>query len=146
MHETGALRLDELLQLAVEFGEFGVVRDRIERLVVAGVTLVLPDVDESIAVTDFGAPRADKVDLFDLVSLWKSVKLPTFKTYLVLGHVRHTWVPVTHKLHILVHLARLHLMEDNAVHVLATSQHLGETALDVLVHLPALFGAIDQLG
>ena len=68
LHEAGALRLDELLQLAVEFGKFRVVRDRIERLVVAGVTLVLPDVDESIAVADFGAPGADEVDLFHLVS------------------------------------------------------------------------------
>lgn len=63
LHEAGALRLDELLELAVEFSEFGVVRDRVERLVVAGVTLVLPDVDESIAVADFGAPGADEVDL-----------------------------------------------------------------------------------
>ena len=113
---------------------------------VAGVTLVLPDVDESIAVTDFGAPGADEVDLFDLVRGEKFASLPSVEAYLVLGHICHTWVPVAHKLHILVHFAGLHLMEDNAVHVLATSQHLGEAALDVLVHLPALFGAIDQLG
>lgn len=68
MHEAGALRLDEFLELAVEFCELRVVRDRVERLVVAGVALVLPDVDESIAVADFGAPGADEVDLFDPVS------------------------------------------------------------------------------
>ena len=34
---------------------------------VAGVTLVLPDVHESIAVADFGAPGADEVDLVNLV-------------------------------------------------------------------------------
>ena len=68
MHEAGALRLDEFLELAVELCELRVVRDRIERLVVAGVTLVLPDVDEGIAVADFGAPGADEVDLFNLVS------------------------------------------------------------------------------
>lgn len=63
LHQTGTLRVDELLELAVELGELGVVLDGIERLVVAGVTLVLPDVAESIAVADFGAPRADEVDL-----------------------------------------------------------------------------------
>jgi hypothetical protein len=35
--------------------------------VVAGVALVLPDVDESVAVADFGAPGTDEVDLVDLV-------------------------------------------------------------------------------
>jgi hypothetical protein len=72
LHETGFLRLDELLQLVVEFGELGVVLDRVERLVVAGVALVLPDVDESVAVADFGAPGADEVDLLFLVSLPKN--------------------------------------------------------------------------
>jgi hypothetical protein len=67
LHEAGALRLDEFLELAVEFCELRVVRDRVKRLVITGVTLVLPDVDEGIAVADFGAPGADKVDLFDLV-------------------------------------------------------------------------------
>jgi hypothetical protein len=63
LHETRALRLDELLQLIVEFGEVGVVLNLVEGLVVARVTLVLPDVDESIAVTYFSAPGAYEVDL-----------------------------------------------------------------------------------
>lgn len=69
LHETGALRLDELLKLVVELGEVGVALNCVERLVVAGVALVLPDVDEGVAVTDFGAPGADKVDLVFLISL-----------------------------------------------------------------------------
>ena len=68
MHEAGALRLDEFLELAVELCKLRVVRDCVKRLVVTGVTLVLPDVDEGVAVADFGAPGADEVDLFDLVS------------------------------------------------------------------------------
>lgn len=68
LHQAGALRVDELLELAVEFGELWVVLDGIERLVVAGVTLVLPDVAEGVAVADFGAPGADQVDLFVAVS------------------------------------------------------------------------------
>lgn len=67
LHEAGALRLDEFLELVIEFGEFGVVLNIVERLVVARVALVFPDVDESVAVTDFGAPGADEVDLVCLI-------------------------------------------------------------------------------
>lgn len=59
LHEAGALGADEFLESAVKLGEFGVVLDGVERLVVAGVALVFPDVDKGIAVADFGAPRAD---------------------------------------------------------------------------------------
>lgn len=68
------------------------------------------------------------------------------KTHLVLRHVGHTRVPIANKLNIFVHLTRLDFVKDDAVHVLAAGQDLGEAALDVLVHLPALLGAIDQLG
>ena len=75
LHEAGALRLDELLQLVIEFGKLGVVLDRVERLVVASVALVLPDVDESVAVADLCAPGADEVDLVCLVSFAKDRRL-----------------------------------------------------------------------
>jgi len=65
LHEAGLLRLDKLLELAVEFGELGVLLDLVERLMVAVVALVLPDVDEGVAVADFGAPGADEIDLLD---------------------------------------------------------------------------------
>lgn len=145
LHEAGALRLDEFLELVVEFGEFGVVLNVVKRLVVARVALVFPDVDESIAITDFGAPGADEVDLVSC-KFHEDAGCPLVSTYLVLRHVCHTWVPLANKLHIFVHLARLDFVEDNAVYILATGEHLREAALDILIHLPALFSAVDQLG
>lgn len=37
-------------------------------------------------------------------------------------------------------------MEDDAVHVLPSGQNLREAPLDILIHLPALFSAVNQLG
>lgn len=45
LHQARALGVDEGLELAVELGELGVVLDAVDGGVVAGVALVLPDVD-----------------------------------------------------------------------------------------------------
>lgn len=63
LHQTRALGVNERLKLAVEFGELGVVLDAVQRVVVAGVALVLPDVHKGVAVADFGPPRTYKVNL-----------------------------------------------------------------------------------
>lgn len=64
--------------------------DRVQRGMVAGVALVLPDVDEGVAVADFSAPGAYKMDLNDLSalpkdSLWACDKIipysPAFQPY-----------------------------------------------------------------
>lgn len=51
LHQRRLLAGDELLKLAVELGELGVILDRVKRSMVAGITLVLPDVDCSIALS-----------------------------------------------------------------------------------------------
>jgi hypothetical protein len=45
LHEGDFLGIDEFLEVVVEFGEFGVMLNRVEGGVVAGVALVFPDVD-----------------------------------------------------------------------------------------------------
>jgi hypothetical protein len=73
---------------------------------------------ECVAVADLGPPAA-------------------YKMHLVLGNGRHLWIPVSHKLGVLVDLVRLDLVEHYRVDVLAASQDLREAALDVLVQLAA---------
>lgn len=51
LHEGRLLAGDERLELGVESRKVGVVLDRVERGVVAGVALVLPDVDCSSKVS-----------------------------------------------------------------------------------------------
>lgn len=44
LHQRSLLGVDKRLELAVEFGELGMVLDIVQRLMVALVALVLPDV------------------------------------------------------------------------------------------------------
>jgi hypothetical protein len=45
LHEGGALGFDEGLKFLVEGGEFGVVCDAVEGVVVSVIALVFPDMD-----------------------------------------------------------------------------------------------------
>lgn len=80
---------------------------------------------KGVALSDLCPPAPDQVDL-------------------VLGHARHTRVPAPDQLGILVHLIWLHLVEDDAVHVLASRQHLTEAPLDLAIHLAAFLRTVDQ--
>ena len=84
-------------------------------MIVERVSLTLT---ESIAVAHLGSPA-------------------THQMYLVLRNGSHLGVPLAHKLCVLVHLIGLHLVEDNGMDILATSQDLGEAALDVFLQLSA---------
>lgn len=80
----------------------------------------------------------------------EGVAVPYFRpptphqVHLVGGVAGYFWVPIPHQVHVLVHLVRLDFVEDDAVHVLAPSQDLREAALDLLIMLPALLGAVYQ--
>jgi hypothetical protein len=82
---------------------------------------------ESIAVADFSPPAADKV-------------------HLVFRDGGHLGVPLAHQLRVLVYFVWLHLVEDDRVDILASSQDLGKAALDVFVQLSALGRAVYQRG
>lgn len=64
---------------------------------------------------------------------------------LILRHVGHTRVPGADKLDILVDLVGLDIVQDDAVNIFASSEDLAETALDLLVHLTALMGTVEQI-
>lgn len=93
LHQTGTFRGDQTLKLAVELREFGMVLYGMERGVVAGVALILPDVDERVAVADFRAPGADEMDLKLPSALFSHASDLKAKTYLVLRHTSHARVP-----------------------------------------------------
>jgi hypothetical protein len=78
-----------------------------------------------IAIAHLGSPAADEVDF-------------------VLWHGSHSRVPITHKLRVLVYLVGLDLMEDDGVHVFASSQDLREASFDVFVELASFGSTIDQ--
>lgn len=59
----------------------------------------------------------------------------------VFGDLR---IPSANELDVLLYLVGLHLVEDDAVDVFASSQDLREGALDFAIHLAAFFGAIDE--
>ena len=80
---------------------------------------------ECIAIANFGAPASYQVDL-------------------VLGHARHLGVPLPDQLYVFVDLIRFDLVKHDRMHIFASRQNLGEGLLNLLVHLPSLFGAIDQ--
>lgn len=61
LHQTCPLTNNQLLQFAIELGELGVVLDVVDRLVVAGVTLVLPDVDCRTSVWFINESRGRRV-------------------------------------------------------------------------------------
>ena len=52
MHERGALGFDEGFEFLVESGEFGMVCNAVEGVVVSMITLVFPDMDfrESVQI------------------------------------------------------------------------------------------------
>lgn len=147
LHQRRLLRVDQRLELAVEFGEVGVVLNGVERSVVSFVTLVLPDVNcdrpiskqsrmkeqppdrrtKGIAVANLGSPTSHQMNL-------------------ILGHVGHARVPGTNELDILVDLVGLDLVQDDAVDVFSSGKNLAEAALNLFVHLTALLGAVDQVG
>lgn len=61
---------------------------------------------------------------------------------LIAGDLR---IPPPHQLHILIQLIRLDRVKHNTMHILPPGQHLTETLLDLVVHLAALVGAVDEL-
>jgi hypothetical protein len=65
---------------------------------------------------------------------------------LILWHVGHARVPSTNELDILINLVGLYLVQDDAVDVFSSGKNLTEAALDLLVHLTALLGAVEQVG
>lgn len=121
------------------------VLDVVKRIVVSSVTLVLPNVDcetcklptchvfrvashtESVTVADFSSPTSNEVNL-------------------ILRHVGHAGIPRTNKVDILVHLVRLDVVEDDAVHVLASCKDLTEAAFNLSVHLLGFGCAVYQRG
>lgn len=122
------------------------VLDGVQRSVVSLVTLVLPDVNcelsiskelnaririreptKGIAVANLRSPTSDQMNL-------------------ILGHVGHARVPGTNKVDILVDLVGLDLVLDDAVNIFASGKNLTEAALDLLVHLTALLGTVEEIG
>jgi len=65
---------------------------------------------------------------------------------LILGHVGHARVPSTDKLDVLVDLVRLDFVQNDTVNVFAAGKDLTETALNLLVHLTALLGTVEEVG
>lgn len=80
---------------------------------------------KGIAVADFGPPAAYQMDL-------------------VLRNGCHLGVPISNQFGIFVNAILLHLVENNRMDVLATSQDLREAALDVLVELATLGCTVDE--
>jgi hypothetical protein len=145
LHQRCLFRVDQGLELAIKLGEVRVVLDGVQGCVVTFVTLVLPDVNcefsiskeskvrqsdehtKGIAVSDLCSPTSDQMNL-------------------ILRHVGHTRVPGADKLNILVDLVGLDIVQDDAVNVFAAGKDLTEAALDLLVHLAALVGTVEQVG
>lgn len=65
---------------------------------------------------------------------------------LILGHVGHSGIPLANQINVLVDLVGLDLVENDAVDVLASREDLTKAALDLLVHLTTLLGAVDEVG
>lgn len=65
---------------------------------------------------------------------------------LILGSIGNLGVEVSNELNVLVDLVGLHLVENDGVDVLASSQDLAEARLELGLHLTALFGAVDEVG
>jgi hypothetical protein len=80
---------------------------------------------ECIAISHFGPPAPNKIDF-------------------ILRYARHLGVPISHKLHILIHLIRLHLVKHNAMHILSPRKHLREAPLDIFIQLASFSGTVDQ--
>lgn len=154
LHQGRLLLFDQRSELAVEFGVLGVLRDGVQGTVVAGVTLVLPDVDWAL-VSCMILPRscrarkrrATKLNgRTECVAVSHLCPPASDQMNLILGHRGHAGIPLADELDILIDLVGLDLVEDDAVDVLAAGNDLGEAGLKLRIMLPAFFGAVDEVG
>jgi hypothetical protein len=146
LHQRCLFRVDQGLELAIKLREVRVVLNGVQRCVITFVALVLPDVNCEFSISkepkdDSGSDEHTKgIAVSDLCS-------PTSdQMNLILRHVGHTRVPGADKLNILVDLVGLDIVQDDAVNVFAAGKDLTEAALDLLVHLTALVGTVEQVG
>ena len=119
------------------------VLNTMQRCVVAGVSLIFPDMDyedglahtprgwnkytEGFAFADFCPPASHQVDL----------------SLRVVGHSR---IPLAHEIDVVVDLIRLYIVEDDRVDVFASGEHLGKRPFHVFVHSPSFRCTVDQAG
>jgi hypothetical protein len=120
LHQRSPLALNQALEFAIELTELWVLRDVVERVVVAFVTLVFPDVDylrtkvsaqkmvgsldrgftKGVVVTDLRPPAAYQVDT-------------------VLLSTRHAGVPLAHQVHIFINLVGLDVVHNDRMDIFA---------------------------
>lgn len=82
---------------------------------------------ESVTISHLSSPAANQMDF-------------------VFGHLGHSRVPFSDELNILIDLIGLDIVEDDAVHVLASCKDLAEATLDLLVHFSRFGCTVDQVG
>lgn len=85
--------MDERLELPVKLREVRVVLDGMEGCVVPGVALILPNVDERVAVADLGPPATNEVDLCLISRVPATFTRRWGIAYLVLWHACHPRIP-----------------------------------------------------
>ena len=148
LHEGGAFGGYELFKFVVKFGKVGVRGDGVERVVVAVIALIFPDVYCCHMLAYMYVVES-------LIATWKITKHtksitvsnlspPTaHKMHFIVLHTRHLWVPLAHQLDILIHLVWLDFMKHNRVDVFSTRQHLREGGFNLLFHLASFLGAIE---
>lgn len=144
LHKRNILGVDEGVKLLVKLVEFRSAGNGMSGLVVSLVLLVLPDVNcrptleyhsqrgthqltKGIAIADLCSPASNQVDL-------------------ILGRIGDLGVEISDELDVLVDLVGLDFVENDGVDVLPSSQDLTEAGLELGLHLPTLFCAVDEIG
>lgn len=89
--------------MLVEVKEVGMVRDVVERLMIAEVPLVFPDVDKCIAISNLSPPTSHQV-------------------HLVLRVRRNFGIPISHRLDVFIDLVGFDVVKDDRMDILAASK------------------------